>query len=132
MERSLRVDHKEGDLFEVSVRQHVICVDQPLEDGGTDLAPTPTETFVASLASCVAFYVRRFLRRHDLSTDGLAVTAMFTMGERPSRVGEVRLSIEIPSGVPEERQAALLAVASRCTVHSSLEHPPLVAIDLAA
>ena len=48
MERTVRVDHKGGDLFEIAIRQHVLHVDQPTEDGGSDAAPTPTEMFVAS------------------------------------------------------------------------------------
>lgn len=131
-ERTVRVDHKGGDLFEIAIRQHVLHVDQPTEDGGSDAAPTPTEMFVASLASCVAFYSRRFLSRHDLPTDSLSVTAQFTMGEHPARVGEIRLSIQIPEDVPDDRRAALLAVASHCTVHNSLEQPPEVTIQLAA
>jgi putative redox protein len=132
MERTVRVDHKGGDLFEIAVRQHLLHVDQPTEDGGSDAAPTPTEMFVASLASCVAFYVRRFLSRHDLPTEGLSVTAQFAVAEHPTRVGEVRLSIQIPDGVPDDRRAALLAVASHCTVHNSLEQPPAVTIQLSA
>lgn len=132
MERALRVDHKGGDLFEIAIRQHVLHVDQPIGDGGSDAAPTPTEMFVASVASCVAFYVRRFLSRHHLPTDGLAVSALFTMDERPARVGEIRLSIKIPDGVPEDRRAPLLAVASHCTVHNTLEHSPVVTIGMAA
>jgi putative redox protein len=84
------------------------------------------------LASCVAFYARRYLVRHDLPTEGLSVTSTFTMGERPARVAEIDLSIELPRGVPEERRAALLAVASHCTVHNTLEARPEVRIELAA
>lgn len=132
MSGAIRVDHEEGDRFRIGVRQHVLRVDQPKGDGGTDAAPTPTELFVAGLASCVAFYARRYLSRHDLRTDGLAVTATFTMADRPARVGEINLTVTVPAGVPEERRAALLAVASHCTVHNTLEQPPQVTIDLAA
>jgi putative redox protein len=132
MDHILRVDHKGGDLFEIAVRQHLLHVDQPTTAGGGDNAPTPTELFVAGLASCVAFYARRFLVRHELPTDGLGVIATFTMADRPARVGEVTVSIEVPRGVPDERRAALLAVASHCTVHNSLEHPPAVTVELAA
>jgi uncharacterized OsmC-like protein len=128
----LRVNHKDGDLFEVAVRNHLVHVDQPIEAGGSDAAPTPVELFVASLASCVAHYVRRFLVRHELPTEGMAVDAEFTMADRPARVGEINVSIEVPGGVPEERRTALLAVASHCTVHNTLEDPPAVSIDLAA
>jgi putative redox protein len=132
MNNVIRVDHKSDDLFEIGIRDHVVHVDQPTEAGGSDTAPTPTELFVASLASCVAFYVRRYLARHDLPTEGLSVKAMFSMGERPARVSEIDLTIDLPSGVPEGRRAALLAVASHCTVHNTLEERPEVRIGLAA
>jgi putative redox protein len=60
------------------------------------------------------------------------VTATFTMADRPARVGKTNLTVTAPAGVPEERRAALLAVASRCTGHYSLEQSPHVTIDLAA
>lgn len=127
----VRVDHEDGDRFRIGVRGHVIEVDQPVHDGGSDVAPTPTELFVASLASCVAFYARRFLTRHGLPTAGLVVTAGFTMAERPARVGEVTVTVTVPEGVPAERQASLLAVASHCTVHNTLRQPAQIRIDLA-
>jgi putative redox protein len=129
---AIRVDHEDGDRFRIGVRQHVLEVDQPKGDGGTDAAPTPTELFVASLASCVAFYARRYLSRHDLPIAGLAVTATFTMADRPARVGEINLAVTVPEGMPAERRAALLAVASHCTVHNTLEQSPQVTVDLAA
>lgn len=132
MDKTVRVEHKGGDLFEIAIREHLVHVDQPIEDGGSDAAPTPTELFVASLASCVAHYARRFLVRHDLPTEGLSVAATFTMAERPARVGEVTVSVTVPEGVPEARRAALLAVLSHCTVHNSLQQPPEVSIGLAA
>lgn len=131
MAETIRVNYERGDRFEVAIRQHVVHVDQPAQDGGDDTGPTPTELFVAGLASCVAFYARRFLARHGLPDKGLAVTAEFTMAEHPARVGEIRAEITLPDGVPEERRSALLAVALHCTVHNSLEHPPQVVIGLA-
>ena len=132
VERSLNVAHCEADRFVITVRGHQIEVDQPVEDGGSDLAATPTELFVASLAGCVAYYARRYLARHALPEEGLAVRAAYTIVPRPARVGEISLEIELPTGVPADRHAALLAVASHCTVHNSLESPPAVKIELAA
>lgn len=112
------------------MRQHVVTVDQPVADGGTDTAPTPTELFVASLGACVAFYVRRFLARHELSADGLAVEVEYEMAAKPARVGEITVRLRLPASVPPERRPALLAVASHCTVHNTLDDPPDVHIDL--
>jgi putative redox protein len=128
---TVHIAHKQGDLFEIAVRHHVLHADQPVDAGGADTAPTPTELFVASLASCVAYYARRFLERHELPYAGLSVVGEWHMGIRPSRVSTVKLSIATPAGIPQATQKALLAVASHCTVQNSLEHPPEVTIALA-
>jgi putative redox protein len=130
MSGTVRVRHLAGDRFEISVRQHRLEVDQPVDDGGEDSAPTPTELFVASLASCVGFYARRFLHRHGLPTDGLSVEARYEMGARPARVGGIEVTLHVPEGVPDERREALRAVASHCTVHNTLVDPPPVRIEL--
>jgi uncharacterized OsmC-like protein len=127
---TLGVRHLDGDRFEIDVRGHVIAVDQPIEDGGTDTAPTPTELFVAGLVSCVAFYARRYLARHDLPVEGLEVRGDYELLLRPARVASIRVEISLPDGVPVQRRDALLAVASHCTVHNSLDQPPQVTVEL--
>ena len=127
----MRVEHRGGDKFDINVRGHVVRVDQPVKDRGEDTAPTPTELFIASLASCVAFYARRYLTRHDLPTDGLAVEATFTMGSKPARVAGIAMRLIVPEGVPADRLDALLAVATHCTVHNTLTSEPDVSITLA-
>lgn len=120
-----------GESYEVSVRGHRVLVDQPAEAGGLDAAPTPTELFVASLATCVAFYAGRYLTRHGYGRDGLAVSAGFDMAsDRPARVGGIRLTVRAPADLPAARRPALRAVVSHCTVHNSLASPPSVAIDV--
>jgi uncharacterized OsmC-like protein len=124
------VSHEEGDRFQVSIRGHQLSVDQPVDHGGTDEGPTPTEVFVAGLASCVAFYAERYLRRHDLPIDGLLVDCSFAFAEdRPTRVASVTLHVDAP-GLPASRRAGFLAVIERCTVHNSLRIPPDVRIEL--
>ena len=129
--RSMRVEHRGDDKFDINIRGHVVRVDQPVKDGGEDTAPTPTELFIASLASCVAFYARRYLARHNLPTEGLAVEATFEMGSRPARVAGIEVRLIVPEGVPAERLDALLAVASHCTVHNTVDSTPEVSITLA-
>ncbi|HET9138565.1 OsmC family protein [Actinophytocola sp.] len=120
-----------GEAYEVAVRGHRVTVDQPADAGGEDSAPTPTELFVASLATCVAFYAGRYLTRHGYSREGLGVSVGFDMAaDRPARVGTVRLRVRVPADLPVERWPALAAVVSHCTVHNSLTIPPVVTIDL--
>ena len=127
----IRVAHRGGDRFDIAIRDHVVTVDQPEHAGGEDVGPTPTELFVGGLASCVAFYARRYLRRHQLSEDGLSVEASYRMADRPARVGEVRIRIQPPRDLPAERRDALLAVANHCTVHNSITTPPEITVAYA-
>jgi uncharacterized OsmC-like protein len=126
----VEVSYLGGESYAIAARGHTLLTDQPAATGGADTAMTPTELLVASLSSCVAFYAGRYLARHGLNRDRLHVTATFTTATtRPARVQEVRLTIRVP-GIPPSRQAALLAVASHCTVHNTLRHPPEIAIEL--
>ena len=127
---TLTVTHDVGDRMTLTMRSHEVTADQPLADGGTDTGPTPTELFVGGLAACVGFYVRRYLHRHGLAEDPLTVTAQWTMAANPARVGTVEVEVTVPESVPAERRAALLAVASHCTVHNSLATPPDVHVRL--
>ena len=128
---TITVDHVVDDAFTIDVRGHRIPVDQPASDGGTDTGPTPTELFVAGLAGCVAYYARRYLARHQLPERGLRVRTEYEMASRPARVARIRLAVELPEGIPDERRDALLAVARHCTVHNSLTTAPQVSIELA-
>jgi uncharacterized OsmC-like protein len=120
-----------GEAYEVAVRGHRLMVDQPVDAGGEDNAPTPTELFVASLATCVAFYAGRYLTRHGFNRNGLGVSVGFDMADdRPARVAAVRLTVRVPADLPAERMPGLQAVVSHCTVHNSLTTPPDVTIDV--
>ena len=125
------VRYEEGDRLSVSIRGHRLLVDQPVSDGGEDSGPTPTELFVAGLAACVGFYAERFLRRHELPTEGLEVECGFAFAsDRPARVDRVELRVLLPAGFPEDRRPALQAVVEHCTVHNSITHAPSIAISL--
>ncbi|MCK2214434.1 OsmC family protein [Actinomadura sp. ATCC 31491] len=127
----IEVAHAGGEAYAIAVRQHPLLCDQGPDLDGDDSAGTPTELFVASLAACAAFYAGRYLDRHGLPRDGLRVTAGYILAaDRPARVAEIRLRVSAP-GVPEQRRAGLLAVASHCTVHNSLRQPPEVTVELA-
>ncbi len=130
-ENQMEISFLSGESYEIAVRGHRVLVDQPAGAGGYDTAPTPTELFVASLASCVAFYAGRYLTRHGCDRTGLAVSASFDLAtDRPARVSAVRISMKVPTDLPPERWPALAAVVQHCTVHNTLNNPPEVSIDL--
>ena len=129
----IQVRPEGGDRYRIEMRGHVMTVDQPVDDGGMDAGPTPTELFVAGLASCVAFYGGRYLRRHGISERGFEVDGAFAFAlDRPARVGEIELMVRLPEGFPRGRRAAFLAVLEHCTVHNSIVSTPRIQIALDA
>ncbi|KNE79304.1 MULTISPECIES: OsmC family protein [Streptomyces] len=129
--QKMTVNFLDGESYSVAVRGHEFTVDQPLDAGGDDLGPTPVELFTASLATCVGYYAGRYLARHGLPREGLRVETEFALaGDRPARVGEVRMRLVVPGELPEQRRKALAAVVNHCTVHNSIRQPPHVVIDV--
>jgi len=128
----IKVRPEGGDRYRIAIRGHEVTVDQPVDDGGTDAGPTPTELFVAGLASCIAFYGGRYLRRHGISERGFEVDAAFAFADRPARVGGIELAVRLPQGFRPGRRSAFLAVLEHCTVHNSIVSTPLIQIALDA
>jgi uncharacterized OsmC-like protein len=61
----------------------------------------------------------------------LAVHTDFDMAtDRPARVAAIRITVQVPDGLPAERRAALTAVAAHCTVHNSLTTQPEVTVTV--
>jgi putative redox protein len=127
----IRAAHQGGDRLLMTVRGHALHSDQPVEGGGEDTAPTPTEIFLAGLAGCIAFYAGRFLRRNGLTTEGLAVACHYAWSENPHRVGDINLDVEVP-GLTAEKREAFMRVIEHCTLHNTLLRPPEVRLKLVA
>jgi putative redox protein len=130
-DHTLRVRHVERDRFLLEIRDHMVLVDQPVDAGGDDTGPTPTELFIGSIAACTAFFAERFLVRHGITRDELTVSASYEMsGGGPVRVTAVDLDVHLPPSFPPDRRPALLAVLERCTVKNSLREAPEVRVAL--
>jgi uncharacterized OsmC-like protein len=124
------VDYDKNDRFTIAIQGHVVVVDQPTGDAGAADGPTPTQLFVGSLVSCMAFYAQRFLRRNACDTSRLRVSATYSMAERPNRVGSVHVTlagVDFPDGLREP----LHRVMSHCTVHNTLTQPPTMKLTIA-
>lgn len=123
----LSVRHDADDRFTIFVRGHEVVVDQPTTG---DTGPTPTELFVAGLASCVAFFARRFLARHGLADGELRVACEFAWAADHSRVAAVAIRVELDRPLDDGLRAALERVIERCTVHESIMTPPTVSMTI--
>lgn len=56
---------------DVAVRDVSVSIDEPVERGGTNLGPTPTETLAASLLGCTNVIARRIAKQMGIEIHGL-------------------------------------------------------------
>ena len=109
---------------------HRIETDQPEADGGNDSAPSPFDYFLASIATCVGFYVLKFCRARELPTDGLEIEMRSHRDAATMMISEIDVGITLPPEFPEKYRDAILRAADQCAVKRHLHDPPAVKLHL--
>ena len=105
----------------VETRGHVIAVDEPVEDGGTNAGVMPTELLAASIASCFCLALAFAAGKRGRELPGLEVGVRRVRAGRELRYE--RFEVEARAEVPEEELAALMEPARRvCWVSNTLAH----------
>ena len=110
--------------LQAECRNHKVITDQPVEDGGSDAGLSPVELLVASLGTCIGYYVTVFCQRRKVSAEGLRVELDWEFAENPHRIGSIEARITLPIKLDEKDRAGLLRMAKGCTVHNTLEDKP--------
>ncbi len=123
----------------VTVRQHEWHGDEPLEDGGTDNAPTPGEMMLGALGSCMAITCKMYAERKgwDLqSVEVLLDYERFRGAAYPAHAGdslyvhEVREALVFEGNLDDKQRRRLRDIASKCPIHRLLATPTYF-VDLA-
>ncbi len=101
-----------------------VLTDQPLEDGGEGLAPSPFQLFLASLGTCAGFFVLSFCRKRRIPTDGIELVQTALWDPDKHLATRISLEIRIPKSFPEKYKDSLVSAANLCTVKRHLQAPP--------
>ena len=107
-------------LFESKLGRHSILIDVPPTMGGSDRGPTPPELFVASLGSCVGAFVASYCERNGVNTEGMSVDVTFDKADKPTRLVNLKIKVNLPCGECQDCEKALLRVAEHCPVHETI------------
>uniref|UniRef100_A0A7V5CU59 OsmC family peroxiredoxin n=1 Tax=Acidobacterium capsulatum TaxID=33075 RepID=A0A7V5CU59_9BACT len=122
--------HDQKMQFRIEARQHVLLSDQPVENGGEDEGMTPPELFLASLASCAAFYAAQYLAIRNLATGGIEVEVEADKLRDPARLGNLRLRVKSPVPLNADQHLGMERAVHRCLIHQTLLQPPSISIHL--
>jgi putative redox protein len=111
---------REKYTHDVKAGSHTITVDEPTDQGGDDLGPSPQELLAAALASCTAVTMQMYAQRKGWDVSGLAVDCRYTPAERGCPT-KFELVFKMPAHLDEEQIDKLQVIAAKCPVHRTLE-----------
>jgi putative redox protein len=111
---------REKYTHDVVVRSHRLTADEPSDQGGEDMGPSPQELLAASLASCTAITMEMYAKRKGWEVGGLEVECRYSPAERgcPTRFD---LVLRMPPSLSDEQVERLQVIAAKCPVHRTLE-----------
>jgi putative redox protein len=117
--RSATAKRIKGFETEVAIRGHRLTADEPVDDGGGDAGPRPTELLAASLASCAAVTIVMYADRKGWDVGAIEVAVDY---ETPSVEGGpgFEVKIRIPTDLSDDQRERILTIAGKCPVHKTL------------
>ena len=118
-----------GKTVDAQVGKHVIKTDQPIKEGGGGTAPAPFIYCLASLGTCAAYYVYKYLESRDLPLEGLKLVQKHEFDPKTKKLGKVVQIIELPPGLDEKHHKPIIRSASLCAVKKLFENPPAFEIQ---
>jgi ribosomal protein S12 methylthiotransferase accessory factor len=113
-----------GARVDAQVNSHTIHTDQRPRDGGEGSAPTPFNTFLASIGACAGIYVLNFLRKRELPTEGVRLLQRMQRDSATGLVDQIDLEIELHDDFPEKYRPAIVRAVELCAVKKQMEKPP--------
>jgi putative redox protein len=115
-----------------TARHHTWVADEPVQDGGTDEGPKPTEMLLASLGACVAMTARLYAQRKGWPLEAVEVVLdykKFNGIDYPAYTGsapfvhEFRERLVLHGPLTDEQRARIAEIARKCPVRRILENP---------
>ncbi len=100
------------------IRDFILFVDEPISQGGTDKAPTPTEYVLLALASCMAITMKMYADRKKWNTGKIMVECLYKLDENGGKYIEKTVAFE--NTMTDEQDLRLKFIGNKCPVSKML------------
>ena len=107
---------------------HKIRTDQPLDNGGTNVAPSPFDLYLAAIGTCAGIYVKSFCDKRNIPTDGIRIFQNIVFDETTDLPVNITIYIKLPPDFPEKYRESVISAAGLCKVKKSVANPPVFEI----
>lgn len=112
---------REGSLADARVRDFGLAIDEPVEKGGTNRGPRPTEYLLVALSGCYTATFVRIAEKRRQHIERIECTARGQISREENRVVKAELSLVVYSSMSDEELSIINRLAEKsCTVKNSL------------
>jgi putative redox protein len=133
------VNLTDGYRTDIHNRDFVWHADEPLDVGGTDTAPTPMETALGALGSCVAVTMKMYAQRKGWPLTGVEVKLSMErlkavdyapyQGDAPF-VHRLVKQIELYGDLTPEQRQRITEIGEKCPVARLITEPSFIETEL--
>jgi len=121
---NMRITFPGGRRVDAAFGGHTLTTDQTADNGIAAAGPSPFDLFLASIGTCIGYYIMAFCSRHDLATDDIELLLSAPWERERKRVPRIDIAVRFPTEFPDRFVAPCLRAAEGCTVKRHLETPP--------
>jgi putative redox protein len=100
---------------------HQWLADEPPEDGGANLGPSPMRMLLGSLGACTAITLKMYAARKQWPLTGVEVRLQRNpQGQAAAGGNDITRHIQLSGALTQEQRERLLQIANACPVHKLL------------
>jgi putative redox protein len=98
----------------ITVREFTFTADEPVDAGGENAGPKPTELLAAALGACTSITMKLYAQRKGWDVRQVDVVVDVAWQAKPQTV---KRAIKIDGNLDEAQRARLMQIADACPVH---------------
>jgi putative redox protein len=94
--------------------------DEPVENGGLDLGPTPHDLVAAGLATCTAMTLRLYVKHKGWALGPVHVAVSHRHDPQATPADHFTRRITLEGDLDDEKRGRLIEIANKCPIHKLL------------
>lgn len=123
---AVEVSNKGTGIFDVTARENTMTI-EPMGKGFA-----PAEVLLASLGSCIGFFVRRYAEQTKLEIKEFSIRLESEFSQGPMSLRRIKVQVDLKGvELDAQRRKALAAFVKNCPIKATLERSPKIELSIA-